>query len=71
VKNNNCDGSGPCHPGAVRLLPTGNMSNAIYCRYCFEREMSWRKERNRDLGHAYQFKLPEWDSLNIYSTEVK
>lgn len=28
--------------------------------------MRWRKERNRELGTAYQFKLPDWETLEVY-----
>lgn len=62
-----CDGSGPCSAGEVRVLPTGGEGNAILCKSCFHRELAWRKERNRELSKDCQFKLPEWDSLNIYN----
>lgn len=66
MNNPNCDGSGPCHSGQVRVLPTGGDSNAILCRYCFNREIAFRVDRNRELSKDCQFKLPTWDSLKIY-----
>lgn len=66
MNNPNCDGSGPCHPSQVRVLPTGGDSNGILCRYCFNREIAFRRDRNRDLSKDCQFKLPTWDSLKIY-----
>lgn len=66
MHNPNCDGSGPCLPGQVRVLPTGGDSNAILCRRCFTREIEYRKERNRKLGKEAQFKLPAWEDLRIY-----
>lgn len=71
MKNNNCDGSGPCTPGTVKTLPTSKDpwgSNAILCRHCFNHEIAWRKERNRELGKAEQFTLPTWDSLKVYAS---
>ena len=66
-RNPNCGGSHCAFAdGPVRVLPTGGQSNAILCRSCFEHEMRWRKERNRELGTAYQFKLPDWGTLEVY-----
>lgn len=69
MQNPNCDGSGPCHPGRVRVLPTGSQphhGNMILCGQCFSREIAWRKERNRELGKDCQFQLPTWGSLKPY-----
>jgi hypothetical protein len=65
--NSNCDG-GCClrSEGEVRVLPTGGSSNLILCRACYEHELAWRRERNRELGAAFKFELPTWDSLEIY-----
>lgn len=62
--NLNCDGSGPHEEGEVRVLPTGERSNALLCHACFEREIAWRKERNPKV--AQPFDLPEWGSLEVY-----
>ncbi len=70
--NCNCDGSGPCIlNGEVRVLPLSeerndSTSNAILCRLCFNREIAFRKDRNKELSEDCQFKLPTWDSLKIY-----
>ena len=71
--NNNCDGSGPCKPGEVRLLPLGSSphhGNIILCEYCFHREISCRQERNRKLAADCAFKLPLWTDCEIYGQEV-
>jgi len=67
MNNNNCDGSGPCGMGEVRVLPTGGDSNAILCRRCFNREIAFRQDRNRDLAKDCQFDLPSWESLKVYA----
>jgi len=66
MEQNNCDGSGPHKYGEVRLLPTGGDSNLILCRYCYGREIAFRKERNKELCKENQFALPKWDDLEIY-----
>ena len=74
MQNNRCDGSGPCHPGRVRVLPTSRDpwgSNAILCGECFKREIAWRKERNRKLGKAEQFDLPAWGDLKPYREDAE
>lgn len=69
MNNPNCDGSGPCHPGLVRVLPTGGDSNGILCLYCYRREIEFRKQRNRELSKDCQFKLPAWLSLRVYGED--
>lgn len=69
VNNPNCDGSGPHTTQQVRVLPTGGDSNGILCRGCFNREISFRKERNRELSKDCQFKLPTWESLRVYGAD--
>lgn len=66
-RNPNCDG-GECWSatGEVRLLPTGGESNGILCRGCFNREITWRRERNKDLAPECQFALPNWEALEVY-----
>lgn len=70
IHNNNCDGD-KCRAtsGEVRVLPTGGDSNAILCRSCFNYEIAFRLERNRQLSADCAFKLPAWESLRVYSTE--
>jgi len=69
--NWNCDGSGPHTAGEVRVLPTGGDSNAILCRSCFDREIAYRRERNRELSKDCAFKLPTWDSLKVYGETLE
>lgn len=66
MNNPMCDGSGPCDPGEVRVLPTGGDSNAILCLQCFRREIAFRRERNRELSKDCAFELPDWYSLKVY-----
>lgn len=70
MKNPNCDND-KCtsETGEVRVLPTGGDSNAILCHACFNHEISFRKERNRDLSQDCRFRLPSWDSLKVYGEE--
>ena len=69
--NPNCDGSGPCQHGEVRKLPLGSdphHGNIILCRFCYEREIKYRKDRNLILGVDYKFDLPTWESLEVYKS---
>lgn len=66
MENWNCDGGGPHTAGEVRVLPTGEQSNGILCRSCFDREIAWRKERNKELSRDAAFDLPLWDDLKVY-----
>lgn len=65
TENANCDGSGPHFGREVRVLPTGG-SNAILCRACYNREIAFRVERNRDLSPDSLFDLPTWTTLKTY-----
>lgn len=67
VHNPNCDGS-HCHneAGEVRALPYGGGGNLILCRACFDHEITFRHERNRELSEEAKFDLPPWQSLNVY-----
>jgi hypothetical protein len=69
MKNDNCDGSGPCQPGEVRVLPLGSNphhGNLILCYLCFLREMAFRAERNEKLSKDCAFDLPQWINLKVY-----
>jgi len=68
-QNPNCDGSGPCSCGPVKVLPTDGDGNAILCLSCFNREIGWRMERNKELGEPNRFDLPTFESLRVYETE--
>jgi len=67
--NPDCNGS-HCQQrtGEVRVLPTGGDGNVILCRACFDHEIRWRRERNRELGDFAQFKLPAWEACEVYGT---
>jgi hypothetical protein len=67
VTNWNCDGSGPHCAGEVRVLPTGGDSNLILCKNCFNHEIAYREDRNKDLSKDARFKLPTWESLRVYA----
>lgn len=58
--NPDCDGFGPCSEiyREVKVLPTGE-TNVILCKRCFDREIKFRIERNKDLSRNCQFKLPK------------
>ena len=60
-----CDNCGTA-AREVRSLPTGGWANAILCRQCFAAEISYRKDRNAELGNWTKFALPTWDSLKVY-----
>ena len=66
-KNPNCDND-YCHwsDGQIRVLPLGGAGNALLCRACYQHEIEWRKGRNRELGKAFQFDIPDWESLKVY-----
>ena len=65
--NSMCDGSHcKCSDGEVRLLPYGGGGNMIYCHACYLHEMSYRRQRNRDLGDPNAFQLPKWEDLEVY-----
>lgn len=68
TQNPNCDG-GNCISavGEVRVLPTGGDSNAILCRACFDHEMRFRRERNKELAESAAFDLTGWLTLKVYN----
>ena len=70
ASNPMCDGSGPCDPGRVRVLPAGGDANMILCRCCFERELAFRRERNKELAADCAFDLPGWLTCEIYGEAV-
>jgi hypothetical protein len=68
MENNNCNGSGPHAPGEVRLMPYGGGANDILCRVCWQRALADRRERNRTLEDFAQFKIPAWETAQVYDT---
>lgn len=67
VQNNMCDGS-RCRSnvGEVRILSTGGSGNVIVCRACFDHEIAFRRERNKELSSDAAFDLPRWEDLKVY-----
>ena len=64
--NNDCCGNGPHTAGEVRVMPAGGDSNLILCCACWQRELSYRRERNRTLGTFAQYNLPAWETAKVY-----
>lgn len=70
--NNDCCGNGPHTAGEVRLMPHSDTplhGNDILCRSCWLRELSYRRERNRDLAEFARYSLPAWETEKVYSGE--
>ena len=67
MDNPNCCGAGPHTPGDVRVMPTGGGGNLILCRACWNRELIYRRERNRELADWARFDLPIWEQATIYT----
>jgi hypothetical protein len=69
--NPNCDGNKCTNTrGEVRRLPwnDGPMGGAsILCLNCYQYEMQYRRDRNKDLAPSERFDLPAWSSLKAYS----
>lgn len=53
----------------ARILPIGGSGNIICGRRGFNREMNFRRERNKTLDDSAKFPLPSWDSLKIYGED--
>lgn len=71
--NWDCGGSGPHTPGEVRKLPHGkepHHGNSILCRACWQKEIKFRRERNRELEAFAQFDLPRWEDAEVYNTGI-
>ena len=67
MKNPNCDNNKCLNSkGQVRVLPSGGESNLILCLNCFNYEMVYRRERNKELSKDCLFKLPKWEDLEVY-----
>jgi hypothetical protein len=64
--NPNCDG-GHCksETGEVRVLPYSSDGNLIICKSCYDNEMRFRRDRNRETGRLI-YDLPAWETLTIY-----
>ena len=68
MKNPNCD-NGKClsATGQVRVLPTGGGGNAILCQSCFNHEMNFRKELNKERKIFVDFDIVRWKDLTVYN----
>lgn len=59
AKNQDCDNCG-IHtekPGKIKWLNLGNNSGAFLCETCWNKEMNYRKERNKTLHGAAKFNI--------------
>lgn len=63
-EQNDCNGTGPHTPGEVRAMPCGGGANAILCRRCWENELAFREERNKNV--FCKFDLPKWEKGEVY-----
>ena len=64
-----CDG-GFCRSNKaqeLRRLPTGGEGAAILCQACYQQEMGWRRDRNKELDADVRYDLPTWESLEVYN----
>lgn len=67
--NPNCDGA-HCKSmsGPVRILliagSGANSSNAILCKECYNYEMNYRRNANRD--YPGKFDIPRWEDCELY-----
>lgn len=52
----------------LRLLPLGAGSNLLVGKQSYDQEIAFRIERNKELGSAFQFSLPTWESLEVYAS---
>jgi hypothetical protein len=50
----------------ARVLPLPGDANIICGRRGYEREISFRRERNRELAESCRYPLPSWESLRVY-----
>jgi hypothetical protein len=51
----------------VRLLPYGGDGNIIVGRVSYDKEMQFRKIRNKTVCSPYD--IPSWESLEVYLAE--
>ena len=56
----------PCNE--IRKLPLSPKqgSNILVSYKGYLKEITFRKERNKSLGHTEQFKIPLWQDLEVY-----
>lgn len=67
-KNQNCDGAHCSQPhGIIKKLPLGGGANLLLCRSCFDNEMRYRKQRALDTKAPENWKILNWEDLEIYN----
>ena len=69
MENWNCGGSGPHTSGEVRVMAHSDTplhGNDILCRSCWQRALTDRRERNRELGEFARYSLPVWETAKVY-----
>ena len=66
---NGCDGGHETR-GEIRRLPTGGGSAVLVCRDCYAKEITFRRERNRELEPSCRFDLPAWDALEVCTADM-
>jgi hypothetical protein len=67
--NDYCNDSGPHAPGEVRVMPHSDAplcGNDILCRRCWDRELRYRADRNRNLAEYAKYALPRWEDAQVY-----
>lgn len=70
MNNPNCDYNpdNKCSTYEVRILPYPN-GNIICCRFHYNTEMVYRRDRNKELANDCKYDLPTWHSLEVYKSE--
>jgi len=58
--NGICDGCGDGREKRVHKLSVGVHGNLFLCKKCWNREMRWRKERNKELERQNRFSILKW-----------
>ena len=67
IHNNNCDGSNcKFQTGTVKYIPLSD-GGLILCMSCYQHEMMWRRERNKELSKENRFDIPDWKQLETYT----
>ena len=51
----------------VRLLSYGGLGHIVVSRISYDKEMKFRKERNKTVCSPYD--IPSWESLEVYQSE--
>jgi len=74
AENYNCDGSGPHSAGTVKILPLSDEphhGNLILCHADWNREMAYRRERNKEMRAlrtgGEPFAIIPWSKGKVYS----